>query len=138
MSGELADGWSASALGSLIELRYGKGLPEQIRHPGHVPVYGSNGVVGAHDASVTAGPTIIIGRKGSVGEVHFSPGPCWPIDTTYFVDSFGPHEPKFLLFLLRWLDLAQHESSTVSRSTLIDGLASRLIDGVPSSRSGAL
>jgi type I restriction enzyme S subunit len=112
MSGVLAEGWSSAALGSLIDLRYGKGLPEKTRRSGRVPVFGSNGVVGSHDASLTTGPTIIVGRKGSVGEVHFSSEPCWAIDTTYFVDAFGPYEPKFLCHLLRWLDLAQHESST--------------------------
>ena len=92
--------------------RQQKGLPEKCRRPGRVPVYGSNGVIGSHDTSVTAGPTIIVGRKGSVGEIHFSSKPCWPIDTTYCVQTFGPYEPTFLVHLLRWRKLAQHESST--------------------------
>lgn len=112
MSEELPEGWSAAPLGCLIELRYGKGLPERNRRLGCVPVYGSNGIVGAHDAAATVGPAIIVGRKGSVGEIHFSPDPCWPIDTTYFVERFGPYEPRFLVQLLRCLNLAQHESST--------------------------
>lgn len=112
MSGELPEGWLGQTLGTLVEFKYGKGLPEKTRTAGSVPVYGSNGVVGSHDAAVTNGPTIVIGRKGSVGEVHLSNGPCWPIDTTYFMESFGPFIPAFLAYQLQHLDLAQQESST--------------------------
>jgi type I restriction enzyme S subunit len=31
------------------------------------------------------GPGVIVGRKGTAGSVHWSPGPFYPIDTTYFV-----------------------------------------------------
>ncbi len=58
-----------------------------MRSGGAVPVYGSNGVVGSHDIAITMGPTIVVGRKGSYGEVNFSPVACWPIDTTYYIDK---------------------------------------------------
>jgi type I restriction enzyme S subunit len=74
-------------LGEICDFSYGEGLREDRRKPGKVPVYGSNGIVGWHDQAVTKGPTIVIGRKGSIGEVHFSPVPCWPIDTTYYIES---------------------------------------------------
>ena len=50
-------------------------------------MYGSNGVVGWHDKALTRGATIVIGRKGSIGEVNWSNGPCFPIDTTYYVEK---------------------------------------------------
>jgi type I restriction enzyme S subunit len=77
-----------------------------------VAVYGSNGVVGFHDRALTAGPTVVVGRKGSVGAVHFSAAPCWPIDTTYYIDDFGPLDPEFTGYLLRGLGLAQLDVST--------------------------
>jgi type I restriction enzyme S subunit len=70
----------------LCELRYGKSLKKENRRGGSVPVYGSNGIVGYHDKPLVKKKTIIIGRKGSIGEVHFVKVPSWPIDTTYFVD----------------------------------------------------
>lgn len=36
---------------------------------------------------MTTGPTIIVGRKGSYGEVNYSDVPCWPIDTAYYIDG---------------------------------------------------
>lgn len=89
--------WPEVALGDVCEFKYGKSLPTAKRADGDVPVFGSNGQVGAHSQALTDGPTIIIGRKGSLGEVHFSDRPCWPIDTTYYVDRTATQAD------LRWL-----------------------------------
>lgn len=114
---ELPAGWSHIQLGEIIELKYGKALPAAERDGGAYPVYGSNGIIGYHSAHLTQGQTIIVGRKGSVGEVCYSPMPCCPIDTTYYIDSFETVEPNFLYYLLRFLDL-----HLLNRSTAIPGL----------------
>jgi type I restriction enzyme S subunit len=92
----LPDGWALPTLNSLLTVNYGKGLKESLRKAGSVLVYGSNGVVGEHTEPLTAGPTIIIGRKGTVGAVHFSPQSCWPIDTTFFIEEFHSLDPLYL------------------------------------------
>jgi type I restriction enzyme S subunit len=112
------EGWAYLPLGELVEIRYGKGLIQERRRPGKVAVYGSNGVVGQHDEAITTGPTIIIGRKGSVGEVHLCAAGCWPIDTTYFIDKFGPFEYGYLAHALRRLRLSE-----LDKSTAIPGLS---------------
>jgi len=105
-------------LGDLVEAKYGKALPQGMRRQGAVPVYGSSGAVGWHDAAVTSGPAIVIGRKGSAGAISFSDVPCWPIDTTYYIDQPGPFQIEFLDFLLRSLGL-----TGLDRSTAIPGLS---------------
>ncbi len=72
-------------LESEIELAYGKGLPQRSRIPGRFPVFGSNGQVDTHEEALIKGPGIIVGRKGSVGEIVWSDRDFWPIDTTYYV-----------------------------------------------------
>lgn len=109
---DLPEGWALPRISDLIEINYGKGLKESDRKVGPVPVYGSNGVVGNHNASLSKGSAIIVGRKGSVGFVHFSPMPCWPIDTTYYIDKFNGLNPQFLMYALRTLDLADLDTST--------------------------
>ncbi len=79
--------WPLVRIGEICIFKYGKSLPDAARSGGSVPVFGSNGIIGKHDLALTAGETIVIGRKGSHGEVNFSPVPCWPIDTTYYVDK---------------------------------------------------
>jgi type I restriction enzyme S subunit len=86
---ELPEAWKLYDLRRLIEIKYGDSLPAKNRNrTGTVPVYGSNGIIGKHDSAITASPVIIIGRKGSIGAVNYSPEPCWPIDTAFFIDEF--------------------------------------------------
>jgi len=108
----LPEGWVLSRINDLIEINYGKGLKEADRKPGAIPVYGSNGIVGSHNIALTEGPSIIIGRKGSVGAVHYSPTACWPIDTTYYVDKFNGLNHRFVMYALRLLDLCALDTST--------------------------
>ncbi|WP_028687105.1 restriction endonuclease subunit S [Pseudomonas fulva] len=109
--------WSLVKLGDISEFKYGKALPATVRDGGEFPVYGSNGIVGQHSRWLSVAPTIIIGRKGSVGEVCFSDKNCSPIDTTYYVDSFKCLEPKFCFYLLKTLRLGD-----LNKSTAIPGL----------------
>ena len=102
----LPAGWKWAKLGDVCEFSYGASLPSHSREAGDVPVYGSNGLVGHHTDALTKGPTIVIGRKGSIGEVHYSDTACWPIDTTYFIERTKIGVDLFwLTFLLRTLNL---------------------------------
>jgi type I restriction enzyme, S subunit len=74
-----------TAVGEILEFSYGKALKEADRDGGEVPVVGSGGVVGRHSSGITDAPTIVVGRKGSIGSVTWIDGPAWPIDTAYFV-----------------------------------------------------
>ena len=70
--------WQRASLGKLLPIKYGKSLPAQLRDAsGSHPVYGSSGMVGTHSAALTSGPTLIVGRKGNVGAIHYSTVPCW-------------------------------------------------------------
>ena len=100
--------WKAASLGEICTFKYGKALPQTNRNGGRYSVYGSNGVVGQHDSAITAGQTIIIGRKGSYGEINYSTRPCWPIDTAYFVDETSTQQDiKWLSYRLANLGLNQ-------------------------------
>lgn len=114
---DLPRGWAETTLGEVVYFQYGKSLASDKRVGGSVSVYGSNGIVGSHNAAITAGPTLVIGRKGSIGEVHFSEVGCFPIDTTYFVDKFDAVDPKFAFALLRGLPLKE-----MNRASAIPGL----------------
>jgi type I restriction enzyme S subunit len=88
MEENLPEGWVETNLGDVLPINYGKGLAETARvKDGEVPVYGSSGIVGYHNQALTSDETLVIGRKGSVGSVYYSSIPCFPIDTTYFVEK---------------------------------------------------
>ena len=93
-------------LGDVIELAYGKSLPQRSRVSGRFPVFGSNGQVDTHNKSLVGGPGIIVGRKGSVGEVIWSKQDFWPIDTTYYVRLKNPDDDlRYWYYVLKTLGL---------------------------------
>ena len=98
--------WTKALLKRRVRFAYGSALAADERNEGHVPVYGSNGVVGEHDFPITKAPAIVIGRKGSSGKLTWSNVPCFPIDTTYFLDETQTREDiRWLLYALGNLDL---------------------------------
>ncbi|MDL0433011.1 restriction endonuclease subunit S [Marinobacter sp. TBZ242] len=109
--------WRITTLGSVVELTYGKSLPAKVRDGELFPVFGSNGEVGKHSSPLVKTPGLIIGRKGSFGEVHISENPFFPIDTTYYVDKFYGQPIRYWFYQLRYLPLNQ-----LNRATAIPGL----------------
>ena len=74
------------SLGEVFKLEYGRPLPKESRDEnGDYPAYGANGVKCRTNQYYWNKPSIIVGRKGSAGEVTLSEGKFWPLDVTYFV-----------------------------------------------------
>ena len=105
-------GWTLARLGDVFTLQYGSSLPATVRRAGQVPVYGSNGVVGHHSDALVFEPSLVIGRKGSVGAVNVAREPFWPIDTSYFVTPPKCVALEFSHLLFHSLDLGKHDKAT--------------------------
>jgi len=56
-----------------------------------------------HDTALVDGPSIIVGRKGTVGSLYWEDGPFYPIDTTFYVRP--KVELTFCYYLLQGLGL---------------------------------
>ena len=100
-------GHEMKKLDRVLTLEYGISLPGRERNSGEFPVYGSNGVVGSHNEFVVNAPCIIVGRKGSAGEVNWSDKNCTPIDTTFYVELLDETttDLKFIYHMLKSLNL---------------------------------
>ena len=105
-------GWKCVPLGDRVELAYGSGLREEDRQHGDIKVYGSNGVVGHHIEALVDGPGILVGRKGTVGAVHYAKESFWPIDTVYYVRPKAGDDMRFLRHLLDFLPLHNLNAAT--------------------------
>ena len=111
--------WPLIPARDLFELTYGRALAAPNRRPGNVPVYGTNGRCGTHDAALFGGPGVILGRKGQgpLG-VEWSPGPYWVIDTAYTLTPLRPDvDLKFAYYLLKFIGL-NHLKDGTSNPTL--------------------
>jgi len=106
---EMKKGWLEKTVGDILQLEYGKPLDESDRKPnGRYPVYGANGEKDRTDKFYHDKPSIIVGRKGSAGEINLTEAKFWPLDVTYFVTfDEKQHDLRFLYHLLTTLELTK-------------------------------
>jgi type I restriction enzyme S subunit len=105
--------WEIGKLGDILELNYGKGLKEENRIAGCYPVFGSNGIVGLHQEYLVEAPGIVIGRKGTLGKVHYAYDNFYPIDTTYYVKpKIGSKTLYYHYFILKNQDFINMNSDS--------------------------
>ena len=103
----MAESWQKLKLGDFIALEYGKPLDKSKRKDsGMYPAYGANGVKCRSDEFYFDKKTIIVGRKGSAGEITLTKEKFWPLDVTYFIKfDDDKYDLKFIYHLLSRLNL---------------------------------
>ena len=118
---------NSRSLGELCRIKYGKSLREDRRRAdGSVPVAGAAGVVGYHDEPLSKGCTIVIGRKGSVGTVTYLAKPCFPIDTTFYIDEVKTDIDLRYLYLS--LVVRENDLKELRGGTGVPGLNVRVLE----------
>lgn len=105
--------WLSTSLGQVLPFSYGKGLPERDRTgTGEYAVMSSAGQTGSHNRALTGGPSVVIGRKGTIGAVYYCTEPVWPIDTTFYVEPSELVDIRFAFYLLQSLPLREMNSDS--------------------------
>ena len=79
---EIPEGWEASILSSLIEVKYGKDYKHL--NSGNIPLYGSGGIMGYVNDVLYSKPSVLIPRKGSLNNILYLKEPFWSVDTMFF------------------------------------------------------
>ncbi len=100
-------GWAKGVIGDLLKLQRGYDITKKQQRPGPYPVVSSSGIRSYHAEFKVRGPGVVIGRKGTLGTVHYIDSDYWPHDTSLWVRDFRGNRPFYVLCLLRALDLAR-------------------------------
>lgn len=73
-------------ISNVLKLEYGKALPDSDRDmDGLYAAYGANGEKTRTNKFLYSEPSIIVGRKGSAGELTLVKNKFWALDVTYYV-----------------------------------------------------
>ena len=93
-------------------------MPEVDRRPGNIPIMGSAGPNGFHDAAKAKGPGVVIGRSGvgSMGVVSYCKTDYWPHNTVLYVTDFLGNDPRFAYYFLAQLNLRRFDSGSAQAS----------------------
>ncbi|AZQ77832.1 restriction endonuclease subunit S [Flaviflexus ciconiae] len=98
------DGVEFKMLGEVLRIRNGK--DHKVLGDGDIPVYGSGGILRYVDTAAAEGPSVLIPRKGSLGNIFYVEGPFWVVDTIFRTEIDSAQvEPKFLYHQLLTMKL---------------------------------
>ena len=106
---KMQTGWRVATLQDLVFFQRGYDITKAQQKPGDIPVISSSGINSYHSESKVDGPGVVIGRKGSLGTVHFCEGPYWPHDTTLWSKDLRGNNPRFVYYLLHTLGLERYD-----------------------------
>lgn len=86
-------------LGRIVIIKNGKDYKHLV--PGNIPVYGSGGIMTYVNKYVYNKPTVLIPRKGSLGNIFYIDTPFWNVDTIFYTEIDTKQiEAKYLYYVL--------------------------------------
>ncbi len=116
--------WTKGQLQDLVLFQRGFDITKSEQTSGPYPVISSSGTTSYHNEYKARGPGVVIGRKGTLGAVHFTEGNYWPHDTTLWSKDLKGNNPRFVYYFLRTLDFRRFDvgnsNPTLNRNHIHD------------------
>lgn len=100
-------------LKDLVKIKYGKNQKNVETKISSIPIYGTGGLMGYANEFLYDKPSVLIGRKGTIGKVKYVEHPFWTVDTLFYtiVDETKVF-PKYLFYALSLIDLNIYNEGT--------------------------
>ncbi|WP_323007567.1 restriction endonuclease subunit S [Pseudorhodobacter sp.] len=98
--------WQQKRLGDILTVRYGK--DHKALSDGDIPVYGTGGIMRKVDQALYHGPSILIGRKGTINKPMLVDGAFWTVDTLFYTEINAAFIPRLVFAVVErvnWLEL---------------------------------
>lgn len=97
----------------LVAIRYGKNQSKVICEKGEYPIYGTGGLIGYATRPLYSKPSVLIGRKGTIGKVKYVEHPFWTVDTLFYTEvNEELVYPHYLYYALAQIDLNIYNEGT--------------------------
>lgn len=120
------------ALSKLATIKYGKNQKKVLSEDGNIPIYGTGGLMGYATTALYDKPSVLIGRKGTIGKVKYVEHPFWTVDTLFYtIINVDIVIPKYLYYVMSLIDLNNYNEGTTIPSLRTETL-NRLEFDIPS------
>lgn len=120
------------ALSELATIKYGKNQKKVLSESGNIPIYGTGGLMGYATTALYDKPSVLIGRKGTIGKVKYVERPFWTVDTLFYtIVNTDIVLPKYLYYVMSLIDLNNYNEGTTIPSLRTETL-NRLEFDIPS------
>ena len=122
------------ALDELATIKYGKNQKKVLSENGNIPIYGTGGLMGYATTALYDKPSVLVGRKGTIGKVKYVEQPFWTVDTLFYtIVNTNIVLPKYLYYVMSLIDLNIYNEGTTIPSLRTETL-NRLEFDIPSLR----
>ena len=124
--------WKKYTLSEMVTIKYGKNQKKVVSEYGTVPIYGTGGLMGYATEALYGEPSVLIGRKGTIGKVKYVDHPFWTVDTLFYtIVNSDIVIPKYLFYVMSLIDLNNYNEGTTIPSLRTETL-NRLEFSIPS------
>ena len=110
--------WPTGHLSDLVNVRYGKDHKKLA--DGHIPVYGSGGLMRRVERALYDKESVLIPRKGTLNNVLYVNEPFWSVDTMFYTEMRVPNAAKFVYHFVSSKDLASMNAGSAVPSMTTD------------------
>lgn len=94
--------WEVKRLGEVLSI--GNGKDYKHLSVGHVPVFGTGGIITYVNNYLYNGDTVCIGRKGTIDKPIFYSGKIWTVDTLFYTYAFKTTFARYIYLLFQIID----------------------------------
>lgn len=94
-----SEAWEVRSLGSVLSVCHGRSQRDVEVPDGKNPILASGGEIGRTNQYLHAGPSVLIGRKGTIDAPQYVDSPFWTVDTLFYTDIGNCADPKYLYYL---------------------------------------
>ncbi|WDI30267.1 restriction endonuclease subunit S [Hyphococcus flavus] len=102
--------WEEKKLANLLTVQYGKDHKELPK--GDIPVLGTGGIIRHVNQSLHDGPSVLIGRKGTIDQPRFVTSPFWTVDTLFYSNISRGYVPYFVYLVVKAVNWLRFNEAT--------------------------
>lgn len=107
--GEIPSHWEVKRLKRLAKIGNGQDHKNVWDENGEYPIIGTGGIFGRANKYLYGGPSVILGRKGTIDKPQFVESPFWSVDTAYYTEIFQDVNPKLFYYLCTTINFELHK-----------------------------
>lgn len=110
--GDLPDGWSAPRLRRFATIRNGCDHKHAQVDEGGYPVYGSGGQFARCSDYLHPGPSVLLGRKGTIDNPQLVTEAFWTVDTSFYTEIAPDIDARFFHYVCKTIPYDYFEAGT--------------------------
>ncbi|MFP5082147.1 restriction endonuclease subunit S [Pedobacter sp. JCM 36344] len=120
--GEIPLEWKVSRIKFIAKICGGQDQKDIIDESGIYPIFGTGGEFGKTNQYLHKGPSVLLGRKGTIDKPRYVDTPFWSVDTVFYTDIFKVTNPRFFFYLCTTINFELYKYGSaipsMSRETL--------------------